>query len=162
MKHDRIECNPKVMVGKPVIRATRIAVELILRLLAKGHTVRVWNRTASRCAPLVEKGEIPFISIAGGVVVIEPVKKWLFKTPHKLRYVRYDFGHNYNQTSREAVYTWFNQQMRNPNDPNAVKEVAYKKELDQDLRVWPDGKLPADALTEPQLLEVLDLAIQKV
>lgn len=25
-------------------------------LLAKGHTVRVWNRTASRCAPLVEKG----------------------------------------------------------------------------------------------------------
>ena len=33
-------------------------------------------------APLVEKGEIPFISIAGGVVVIEPVKKWLFKTPH--------------------------------------------------------------------------------
>ena len=27
-------------------------------LLAKGHTVRVWNRTASRCAPLVEKGAL--------------------------------------------------------------------------------------------------------
>lgn len=26
------------------------------RLLAAGHTVRVWNRTASRAAPLVEKG----------------------------------------------------------------------------------------------------------
>ena len=39
MKHDRIECNPKVMVGKPVIRGTRIAVELVLRLLAKGHNV---------------------------------------------------------------------------------------------------------------------------
>ena len=25
----------------------------------------------------------------------------------KLRYVRFDFGHNYNQTSREAVYDWF-------------------------------------------------------
>ena len=25
-------------------------------LLTKGHAVRVWNRTASRCAPLVEKG----------------------------------------------------------------------------------------------------------
>jgi len=79
----------------------------------------------------------------------------LFKSSHKLRYVRYDFGHNYNQTSREAVYTWFNQQLLNPNHPVRVKEVAYTKEPDQDLRVWPDGKLPADALTEPQLIESL-------
>src|SRR5881296_161090 len=28
----------------------------------------------------------------------------LFNAPEKLRYVRYDFDHNYNQTSREAVY----------------------------------------------------------
>ncbi len=28
---DRIEINPKVMMGKPVIRGTRIPVELILR-----------------------------------------------------------------------------------------------------------------------------------
>lgn len=27
-------------------------------LLAKGHAVRVWNRTAERCAPLVEKGAV--------------------------------------------------------------------------------------------------------
>ena len=27
-------------------------------LLAKGHVVRVWNRTASRCAPLVERGAV--------------------------------------------------------------------------------------------------------
>ncbi len=32
----RIEINPKVMVGKPVIRGTRIPVELILRLLGQG------------------------------------------------------------------------------------------------------------------------------
>jgi len=32
--------------------------------------------------PLVEKAEIPFISLAGAVVIIEPVKKWVFKTPH--------------------------------------------------------------------------------
>ena len=31
--------------------------------------------------PLVTKAEIPFISLAGAVVVIEPVKKWVFKTP---------------------------------------------------------------------------------
>jgi len=32
--------------------------------------------------PLVEVAQIPFISFAGAVVIIEPVKKWVFKTPH--------------------------------------------------------------------------------
>lgn len=36
---DRIEINPKVMLGKPVIRGTRITVELILRKLSEGATV---------------------------------------------------------------------------------------------------------------------------
>jgi branched-chain amino acid transport system substrate-binding protein len=31
---------------------------------------------------LVEAAQIPFISLAGAVVIIEPVKKWVFKTPH--------------------------------------------------------------------------------
>jgi uncharacterized protein (DUF433 family) len=34
--NDRIEINPKVMMGKPVIRGTRITVELILRKLSEG------------------------------------------------------------------------------------------------------------------------------
>jgi uncharacterized protein (DUF433 family) len=34
----RIEINPKVMLGKPVIRGTRITVELVLRKLAEGAT----------------------------------------------------------------------------------------------------------------------------
>ncbi len=33
---DRIEINPNVMLGKPVIRGTRIPVELILRKLSQG------------------------------------------------------------------------------------------------------------------------------
>lgn len=33
---DRIEINPKVMLGKPVIRGTRITAELILRQPGKG------------------------------------------------------------------------------------------------------------------------------
>jgi len=36
--HPRIEINPKVMVGKPVIRGTRLSVELILRKLGEGAT----------------------------------------------------------------------------------------------------------------------------
>ena len=34
----RIEVNPKVMMGKPVIRGTRITVELLLRKLGEGAT----------------------------------------------------------------------------------------------------------------------------
>jgi branched-chain amino acid transport system substrate-binding protein len=32
--------------------------------------------------PLIEKAGLPFISMAGGVAIVEPVKKWVFKTPH--------------------------------------------------------------------------------
>ena len=35
---DHIEVNPDVLVGKPVVRGTRIAVELILELLAAGES----------------------------------------------------------------------------------------------------------------------------
>jgi uncharacterized protein (DUF433 family) len=35
---DRIEINPKAMMGKPVIRGTRISVELLLRKLSEGAT----------------------------------------------------------------------------------------------------------------------------
>lgn len=33
---ERIEVNPKIMVGKPVIKDTRIPVELIIRMVAQG------------------------------------------------------------------------------------------------------------------------------
>jgi uncharacterized protein (DUF433 family) len=38
MTTERIEINPAVMMGKPVIRGTRITVELVLRKLAEGAT----------------------------------------------------------------------------------------------------------------------------
>jgi uncharacterized protein (DUF433 family) len=37
-EHPRIALDPNVMVGKPVIRGTRITVELVIGLLAQGWT----------------------------------------------------------------------------------------------------------------------------
>jgi uncharacterized protein (DUF433 family) len=39
MAHERIEINPQIMGGKPVIRGTRIPVELVLRKLGAGMAV---------------------------------------------------------------------------------------------------------------------------
>ena len=36
---ERITLNPQIMVGKPVIRGTRLTVQYILNLLAHGETV---------------------------------------------------------------------------------------------------------------------------
>ena len=35
---ERIEINPEVMLGKPVIKGTRVTVELIVRKLSEGAT----------------------------------------------------------------------------------------------------------------------------
>ncbi|MBC8548816.1 MAG: DUF433 domain-containing protein [Candidatus Brocadiales bacterium] len=39
-KYERIEINPDIMFGKPVIKNTRITVEQVLRKLAGGMTVK--------------------------------------------------------------------------------------------------------------------------
>ena len=39
MIHLLIERNPAVMLGKPVIKGTRITVELLMRKLSEGFTV---------------------------------------------------------------------------------------------------------------------------
>ena len=39
MIHNRIEINPNIMFGKPVVKGTRITVEHVLRKLAGGRTI---------------------------------------------------------------------------------------------------------------------------
>jgi uncharacterized protein (DUF433 family) len=36
MRHERVEINPDIMDGKPVVRGTRVPIELVLRKLGTG------------------------------------------------------------------------------------------------------------------------------
>lgn len=36
--HERITLDPKILVGKPIIRGTRISVEFVVDLLGRGWT----------------------------------------------------------------------------------------------------------------------------
>jgi branched-chain amino acid transport system substrate-binding protein len=38
--------------------------------------------TTMAAVPLVEAAGVPFVSLAGAVTIVEPTKKWVFKTPH--------------------------------------------------------------------------------
>ena len=38
--------------------------------------------TTMAAVPLVERSGVAMISLAGGIPIIDPVKKWVFKTPH--------------------------------------------------------------------------------
>jgi branched-chain amino acid transport system substrate-binding protein len=38
--------------------------------------------TTMSIIPVVEDAEIPFISLAGAIEIVDPVKEWVFKTPH--------------------------------------------------------------------------------
>jgi len=49
-------------------------VNLIIGGTTSGNTLAVID--------IVQKAQIPLISLAGSVKIIEPVKKWVFKTPH--------------------------------------------------------------------------------
>ncbi len=49
-------------------------VDVIIGGTTSGNTLAVID--------IVQKAQIPLISLAGSVKIIEPVKKWVFKTPH--------------------------------------------------------------------------------
>ncbi len=44
MTHVRISTDPAVMMGKPCIKGTRITVELILRKLGAGRSLRICSK----------------------------------------------------------------------------------------------------------------------
>ncbi len=58
--------------------ATRLVEEDKIVAMVGGTT----TGTTLAMMPVFEEAQIPFISLAGSVQIIEPVRKWVFKTPH--------------------------------------------------------------------------------
>ncbi len=58
--------------------ATRLVEEDKINAMVGGTT------TGSTLAmiPIFEEAQIPFISLAGAIQIVDPVRKWVFKTPH--------------------------------------------------------------------------------
>ena len=49
--HERITVDPKVLVGKPVIKGTRISVEFVIDLLGRGWTAEQVLREYDHLTP---------------------------------------------------------------------------------------------------------------
>ncbi len=80
----------------------------------------------------------------------------LFGKEDQFGAVRFNFGHNYNRTSREAVYGWFSQWLSSAENQAARKEEEpFTVEPDALLRVWADRQRPGNALDASGLVEEL-------
>lgn len=72
---ERIEINPAILLGKPVIRGTRVPVELVLRKLAEGAS----EADLLDAYPRLTREDIQAVlryaadSIAHEVIVLAPV-----------------------------------------------------------------------------------------
>src|SRR5260370_1106142 len=65
--------------------------------------------------------------------------------------IQIDAPHNYNQASREAMYTFFGRRILD--QPKEVKERGAHIEKLQDMLVWHGRAMPPNALTYEQLVE---------
>jgi branched-chain amino acid transport system substrate-binding protein len=69
---DEGKADKTLVLVKRLIESDKVSV--IIGPTLTGNTMAVVQQ--------VERDQIPMISIAGGGVIVDPVKKWVFKTPH--------------------------------------------------------------------------------
>lgn len=67
---DRIEINPRIMLGKPVIKGTRIPVNTVLNLLGEGQTTQEITRDYPDLTPADINAAVKF---AARLTVFEEV-----------------------------------------------------------------------------------------
>ncbi len=75
MRTNRIEITPQVMLGKPVIRGTRIPVELLVRKLSEGATEADLLDAYPRLTEADIQAALAFAadSLAHETIILQPV-----------------------------------------------------------------------------------------
>jgi uncharacterized protein (DUF433 family) len=74
--NERITVNPKILVGKPIIKGTRISVEFVVDLLGRGWTV---DRVLREYDHLTPEDIQACLAYAGDILKSERV--YLFSNP---------------------------------------------------------------------------------
>jgi len=79
----------------------------------------------------------------------------LFGKGQNTAVVQFNYEHNFNVESREAMYAWFGRWLLKDADASHFREQPFTTDA-KNLRVWTEqNPRPADALTEEQLIQKL-------
>lgn len=69
---NRIEINPKIMMGKPVIKGTRIPIYVILKLLGEGYS---FEKIFKEYPDLTQQDILAVLKYAAKVLHFEEIEK---------------------------------------------------------------------------------------
>ena len=81
-----VRARPRQLVGYATGKNAKDAVTFVKRLIEQDQVDALIGGTTTgetmAVVKLVEEAGLPFISLAGASVIVDPVQKWVFKTPH--------------------------------------------------------------------------------
>jgi len=114
--------------------------------------------------------ELAALTAPRPMLLISCAGDWTRNTPHlefpairdiynfyyadnRIAYVRVNAMHNYNRSSRQAMYRWFNKWLFKRSDDQMVTEIEYQPEADQNLLAFTDENIPESLLNLEQLTE---------
>ncbi len=82
-----INGTPIEVIVEDTVGAPDKTVNAVKKLIAKDNVVAIIGPSRSGCTmavkPIMEEYEVPLVSCAAAEVIVNPVAKWVFKTPQK-------------------------------------------------------------------------------
>jgi hypothetical protein len=129
-------------------------------LCENGPGLRVGTDNAEVAAMFAPK-PLLLVACTGDWTSKNPVEEWpairrvynLYDAAGKTAVKQFNYQHNYNVESREAMYAWFGKWLMNDPDASHFKEKEFTADVSA-MRVWNDkNPLPSDALGESALTE---------
>jgi dienelactone hydrolase len=85
----------------------------------------------------------------------------LYDHPERVDWKQFDYPHNYNKDSRQAVYTWFEQWFKGRKDTAVVKEIPFTLPAKDSLLVFSDDFPPPGEMNETRLKMIMRQTFQK-